>query len=88
MHQDKFHYLNQGGNSYIESIDDLEQFQATRNALTTLGISSEMQSQVFRVLAAILHLGNIDILDTRDQSESCQIPVSIVFLHPTFSIYL
>ncbi|CAG0903293.1 unnamed protein product, partial [Darwinula stevensoni] len=73
-HQDQFHYLNQGGNSFIESIDDLEQFQATRNALSILGISNDMQMQVFRILAAILHLGNIAILDTRDQSDSCHVP--------------
>ena len=78
-HQDKFHYLNQGGNSYIDDIDDSEQFRATQKALDTFGISRKLQLQLFRVLAAILHLGNIVILDSPDQSESCRIPVCCLF---------
>ncbi|CAG0891258.1 unnamed protein product [Darwinula stevensoni] len=74
VHQDKFHYLNQGGNSYIDGIDDSKQFLATQKALKTFGISCKMQFQLFRVLAAILHIGNIAILDSLDQSESCRIP--------------
>ncbi|KAI8639664.1 P-loop containing nucleoside triphosphate hydrolase protein [Parasitella parasitica] len=56
-----FHYLNQSGTGVIPSVDDAKDFQETRTALNTIGIHSETQSEIFRLLAALLHLGDIDI---------------------------
>ncbi|CAH0716861.1 unnamed protein product, partial [Brenthis ino] len=60
-HQDSFHYLNQGGSPEIDGVDDLRTFNETKNALTTLGVSDAEQQDMFVVLAAILHLGNIQL---------------------------
>ncbi|KAK4053467.1 Myosin type-2 heavy chain 1 [Microbotryomycetes sp. JL201] len=62
-----FHYLNQGGASslVIAGVDDAKEFQATQQALGTVGITVERQWQIFRVLAALLHIGNINIQATR-----------------------
>ncbi|EPB90564.1 myosin ATPase [Mucor circinelloides 1006PhL] len=57
----EFHYLNQSGTGVIPSVDDAKDFQETRTALNTIGIHDEIQSEIFRLLAALLHLGNIDI---------------------------
>ncbi|XP_071452238.1 unconventional myosin-Va isoform X1 [Hetaerina americana] len=62
-HQDYFHYTNQGESSSIDGIDDLEAFSETRSALSLLGFSESDQMSMFRVLAAILHLGNVNILE-------------------------
>lgn len=43
----------------IEGVDDASEFSATRLALSTIGISDEDQHDMWRVLAAILHLGNV-----------------------------
>ena len=51
----------QGRNSIITGVDDAADFQATRQAFSLLGISDTDQMAIFRVLAAILHLGNIEI---------------------------
>ncbi|CAG9794436.1 unnamed protein product [Diatraea saccharalis] len=59
-HQDSFHYLNQGGSPNIDGVDDLRAFNETRNALTTLGVTETEQQNMFTILAAILHLGNVD----------------------------
>jgi myosin heavy subunit len=56
-----FHYLNQSGTGEIPSLDDAKEFNETRAALTTIGIGSSTQADMFRLLAALLHLGNIEI---------------------------
>ncbi|GAA5976690.1 hypothetical protein JCM10908_005597 [Rhodotorula pacifica] len=62
-----FTYLNQGGANAltIGGVDDAEEFAATQKALSTVGITVEQQWQIFRVLAALLHLGNMQIRATR-----------------------
>ncbi|KAJ4488247.1 myosin 5 [Lentinula aciculospora] len=66
----KFHYLKQGGPSStpIAGVDDAEEFRATQQALSVVGISVEKQWAVFRLLAALLHLGNIKISQLRNDS--------------------
>ncbi|KAF9562132.1 myosin 5 [Agrocybe pediades] len=63
----KFFYLKQGGPSStpINGVDDAEEFRSTQQALSTVGISVEKQWAVFRLLAALLHLGNVKITQMR-----------------------
>lgn len=60
-----FHYLNQGGEPKLQNVDDAEEFLATKNALSTIGIADSVQSEIFKILAALLHIGNIVINPTR-----------------------
>lgn len=62
----QFRYLNQGGEPVIANVDDALEFSRTQDALAMVGIDNELQNQMWRVLAAILHLGNLDIGATRD----------------------
>ena len=62
-HQDKFHYLNQGENPTIDGVNDAEEFEETTAALSLLGFSKQELSDMFKVLAAILHLGNVTIME-------------------------
>ncbi|XP_071738132.1 myosin-6-like [Rutidosis leptorrhynchoides] len=55
-----FHYLNQSNCYKIDGLDEAKEYIATRNAMDVVGISSEEQDAIFRVVAAILHLGNIE----------------------------
>ena len=66
----KFFYLKQGGPSStpIAGVDDAEEFRSTQQALSTVGISVEKQWAVFRLLAALLHLGNVKIVQTRTEA--------------------
>lgn len=61
-------YLNQGGDHKIEGVDDKEEFKATTDALTLIGFSQEQQFAIFTLLAALLHIGNIEIKATRNDS--------------------
>ncbi len=63
----KFHYLRQGGptSTPIPGVDDGEDFRSTQHALSIVGISVEKQWAVFKLLAALLHLGNVKITQMR-----------------------
>ncbi|KAF7702988.1 unconventional myosin-Vb isoform X2 [Silurus meridionalis] len=56
-----FRYTNQGQNINISGTDDAMELENTRNALTILGISPDQQMELFRILAGVLHLGNVHI---------------------------
>ncbi|XP_021768866.1 myosin-9-like [Chenopodium quinoa] len=55
-----FHYLNQSNCYELVGINDAQDYLATRRAMGIVGISKEEQDAIFRVVAAILHLGNIE----------------------------
>ncbi|KVI12218.1 Dil domain-containing protein [Cynara cardunculus var. scolymus] len=55
-----YHYLNQSKSYELEGVNDAHEYIATRRAMDILGISGEEQEAIFRVVAAILHLGNIE----------------------------
>ncbi|XP_041862212.1 unconventional myosin-Vb [Melanotaenia boesemani] len=56
-----FRYTNQGGQVQIPDTDDLSDLERTRNAFTILGVQPDQQMELFRILSAVLHLGNVDI---------------------------
>ncbi|QRV99788.1 Myosin head (motor domain) [Ceratobasidium sp. AG-Ba] len=66
----KFGYLNGGGphSTPINGVDDAEEFRATQNALSTVGVGIDKQWSVFKLLAALLHLGNVKITSGRSDS--------------------
>ncbi|ORX48771.1 hypothetical protein DM01DRAFT_1338431 [Hesseltinella vesiculosa] len=57
----KFHYLNQSGTGVIPGVDDVEEFDLTQRSLSMVGIAVQTQWQIFRLLASLLHIGNIEI---------------------------
>ncbi len=65
-----FVYLAGGGPSStpINGVDDAAEFGTTQKALSTIGVSVERQWQIFRLLAGLLHLGNIKITAARSDS--------------------
>ncbi|KAJ5792182.1 uncharacterized protein N7503_008160 [Penicillium pulvis] len=65
---EEFEYLNQGGTPIIDGVDDKAEFDATRKSLATIGVSTQFQTEIFRILAALLHLGNVKITATRTDS--------------------
>ncbi|KAL6113358.1 myo5a [Pungitius sinensis] len=67
-----FLYTRQGRSPVIDGVDDTKELSSTRKAFTLLGINESNQMGLFQVLAAILHLGNVEIKD-RD-SDSSVIP--------------
>ncbi|XP_053176256.1 unconventional myosin-Va isoform X1 [Scomber japonicus] len=64
-----FLYTRQGRSPVIDGVDDTKELCSTRNAFLMLGINESYQKGLFQVLAAILHLGNVEIKD-RDSDSS------------------
>ncbi|KAL1877105.1 hypothetical protein VTK73DRAFT_8842 [Phialemonium thermophilum] len=65
---DQFEYLNQGNTPTIDGVDDKAEFEATKQSLKTVGVSEMQQWEIFKLLAGLLHLGNIKIGASRNDS--------------------
>ncbi|XP_044056593.1 unconventional myosin-Vb [Siniperca chuatsi] len=68
-----FHYTSQGGEVQIPGTDDLLDLERTRNAFTILGVQPDQQMELFRILSAVLHLGNVNIQASGRSSGRCYI---------------
>ncbi|KAD3338354.1 hypothetical protein E3N88_33875 [Mikania micrantha] len=55
-----FHYLNQSNCYELVGVNDAHDYLATRRAMDIVGISQKEQDAIFRVVASILHLGNLE----------------------------
>ncbi|XP_071436112.1 unconventional myosin-Vb isoform X2 [Pithys albifrons albifrons] len=67
-----FFYTSQGGDISIDGVDDAADLEKTRHAFTLLGVKESHQMTIFRIIAAILHLGNLEIQAERD-GETCSV---------------
>lgn len=65
---EQFDYLNQGNTPTIDGVDDKAEFKATKQSLTTIGVSEGEQAEIFKLLAGLLHLGNVKIGASRTES--------------------
>jgi myosin-5 len=68
LNVEEFDYLNQGNDPVIDGVDDAAEYVATKKSMTTINISEATQKEIFRILAALLHIGNIKITATRTES--------------------
>lgn len=59
----KFNYLNQSGCFTDPNVDDELLFDEVVSALGTVGIDAGLQKELWKVLAGLLHLGNIHLKD-------------------------
>ncbi|GMM31251.1 myosin 2 [Martiniozyma asiatica (nom. inval.)] len=62
---DDFFYVNQGKQPEIAGVDDKQEFEDTCSALSMVGITEEQQHNIFKVLSGLLHLGNIEIKNSK-----------------------
>ncbi|XLS55617.1 hypothetical protein HN51_005372 [Arachis hypogaea] len=82
-HPKIFQYLNQSNCYELEGIDEHKEYIAIKRAMD-VGMSSEEQDVIFRVVAAILHLGNIEFMKGKEidsfvpKDEKCHCLCSLV----------
>ncbi|XP_011002934.1 PREDICTED: myosin-11 [Populus euphratica] len=65
-----FHYLNQSTCFELVGVSDAHDYLATRRAMDIVGISAREQEAIFRVVAAVLHIGNIDFARGKEVDSS------------------
>lgn len=68
---DDYFYLNQSGCTEVEDVDDAEEFERTKHAMSISGgLDEKAQYEVFTLLSAVLMLGNISFTKNRDDSSN------------------
>ncbi|XP_059495164.1 unconventional myosin-Vc-like isoform X2 [Stegostoma tigrinum] len=67
---ENFSYVNMGGNTVIDGINDRTDFIETQKTFSLLGLNKDFQMDIFKVLAGILHLGNVEIKAVGDDKSS------------------
>ncbi|XP_062073083.1 myosin-9 [Humulus lupulus] len=65
-----FHYLNQSNCYELVGVSDAHDYLTTKRAMEIVGISEKEQDAIFKVVAAILHLGNIEFARGEDNDSS------------------
>ena len=54
--------LNCGGTLSVDGVDDGAEFAALKTSLSTIGLTEVETSELFKLLAALLHLGNMEFV--------------------------
>ncbi|XP_059291538.1 myosin-11-like, partial [Lycium ferocissimum] len=65
-----FHYLNQSSCYNLVGVSDAQDYLATRRAMDIVGISEKEQEAIFRVVASVLHLGNLQFAKGKEIDSS------------------
>ncbi|KAJ0501527.1 putative myosin ATPase [Helianthus annuus] len=65
-----FRYLNQSKCYELDGVNDSHDYLATRRAMGVVGMNEKEQDAIFRVLASVLHLGNIDFSKGKEVDSS------------------
>lgn len=64
-----FDYLCKGNCLQVDNMDDVQEYKDVRNAMNVIGLSKTEQSDIFRLLASILWMGNVDFTETNERAE-------------------
>ncbi|KAF8684726.1 Myosin Large ATPase [Rhizoctonia solani] len=67
---DAYSYTSRSNCLDVASIDDVKDFHDTLQAMNVVGLTAEEQNDIFRMIAAILWIGNIQFVDSEDGSGS------------------
>ncbi|KAJ9564948.1 hypothetical protein OSB04_000914 [Centaurea solstitialis] len=65
-----FRYLNQSKCYQLDGVSDAHDYLATKRAMNVVGMNEQEQDAIFRVLASILHLGNIEFTKGKEVDSS------------------
>ncbi|KAG8726810.1 hypothetical protein FRC12_023061, partial [Ceratobasidium sp. 428] len=71
-----YEYLNKSRRE-IDGVDDREEWRLLKAALDIVGFTPDEQMDLFRIIAAILHIGNIDISADRGDQAQIKSPVAL-----------
>ncbi|XP_032089155.1 unconventional myosin-Vc [Thamnophis elegans] len=70
---EEFNYTNMGRNITIEGVNDHADMKETQKTFNLLGLKEDFQMDVFKILSAILHLGNVQISPVGDEKSSVDV---------------
>lgn len=64
---DSYYYIKQGNASKVETINDRASFREVTGSLNTLQFNKDEQDTLWRIIAAIIHLGNLEFETDEDK---------------------
>lgn len=78
-----FSYTGQSGVIHVDGISDEKDFEDIQNSLNILNFSSEDKHQVFKIVAGVLHFGNVKfkVEQRANQEDSCSVSNFEVLSH-------
>ena len=56
---EQYKFLNQSGSFTVDGVKDSDEFKHTKTAMNVVGISEQQQQEVWKIIAIILHIGNL-----------------------------
>ncbi|PFX19371.1 unconventional myosin-Id-like isoform X2 [Stylophora pistillata] len=65
-----YHFANQGGCTQVKAINDTMDYKVNGEAMTSVGFSAEEKTTIWKIVAAILHLGNLEFVDDDKEQAS------------------
>ena len=78
---EEYRYLNKSGCVKIDGVDDNRDFCDVLKAMQTLEFGDETQESVFRIITAVLNMGNISFLKSESNADDSKIdPSSRLYL--------
>ncbi|KZC09955.1 Unconventional myosin-Ie, partial [Dufourea novaeangliae] len=66
---DYYQYLSFSGNHRVESVSDAHEFQETLKGLSVMGITDSEVTDIFRIVAGVLHMGNVHFMEKENYSQ-------------------
>ncbi|KAK6970814.1 unconventional myosin-Ib, partial [Biomphalaria glabrata] len=72
---ENYNFLNKSGCVEVDTRDDVGDFRAVQNGMTVIGFEQEEVDNIFKLLASILKLGNIDFSErpNADGTDGCDV---------------
>lgn len=80
---ESYTYTSRSQTTSVPNVDDVKEFQETLHVMDIIGLSEEEKDNIFRMLAAILWIGNIDFIED-DNSVTTVADASV----PAYAAYL
>lgn len=72
----------QGGNTHVETLNDVANFKHVKKALSTIEFTTNEQDALFAIIASVVHLGTIGFLEPEIEHGEVKLengrPVNIV----------
>lgn len=76
----EYYFLNQGNCIQVPEINDKKDFKELVEAMGTVGIPPELQRTIFRLVACVLHLGNVEFTENAKNESQIAHPEDVTNL--------
>lgn len=66
---DTYFYFTHGVEGKVSTIDDSQQFQQVRKAMTVIELTDQEQDNIFAIVASVLHMGNVGFTEEEGKAK-------------------